>query len=251
MFAITYCSAVVLWFLVVMQPGRRLLLTGTPLQNNLTELLSLLHFTMPDIFSPTQECVRRLFSAVGKVCMDICPQDTCRDNYGLSPLLWLFRMFCGGIATTAGMWNNCWFLVFFRWSRLIQISAEVTFVFHASATWWMVFECLIFTCLCSYQSSFLRVSLAFSAWWGSGRCWLGQWWCGQDRPHSPSHHAAICLETPQGWCESVAGRSSRAAVSEYFVTLGFVSTCLCWGCPAVACFVFLSVSKVEVLWILS
>ena len=48
------------------QRGRRLLLTGTPLQNNLTELLSLLHFTMPDIFSPTQDCVQRLFSAVGK-----------------------------------------------------------------------------------------------------------------------------------------------------------------------------------------
>eukprot|EP00117_Sycon_ciliatum_P021106 scpid31460/ scgid5564/ SWI/SNF-related matrix-associated actin-dependent regulator of chromatin subfamily A containing DEAD/H box 1 len=52
-------------------PTRRLLLTGTPLQNNLTELLSLLHFTMPDIFSPTQECIRRLFStASGKTAQD-------------------------------------------------------------------------------------------------------------------------------------------------------------------------------------
>jgi len=31
--------------------GNRLLLTGTPLQNNLSELWSLLHFLLPEIFS--------------------------------------------------------------------------------------------------------------------------------------------------------------------------------------------------------
>lgn len=31
--------------------GRRLLLTGTPLQNNLMELWSLMHFLMPAVFS--------------------------------------------------------------------------------------------------------------------------------------------------------------------------------------------------------
>ncbi len=35
--------------------ANRLLITGTPLQNNLTELWSLLHFLMPDIFTDLQE----------------------------------------------------------------------------------------------------------------------------------------------------------------------------------------------------
>ena len=34
---------------------RRLLLTGTPLQNNVMELWSLLNFMMPDIFSDSEE----------------------------------------------------------------------------------------------------------------------------------------------------------------------------------------------------
>ena len=35
--------------------ARRLLLTGTPLQNDITELWSLLNFVMPDIFSDRDE----------------------------------------------------------------------------------------------------------------------------------------------------------------------------------------------------
>ena len=35
---------------VLGKDGNRLLLTGTPLQNNLTELWSLLNFLLPDIF---------------------------------------------------------------------------------------------------------------------------------------------------------------------------------------------------------
>lgn len=34
---------------------RRLLLTGTPLQNNLMELWSLMHFLMPNLFSSHRE----------------------------------------------------------------------------------------------------------------------------------------------------------------------------------------------------
>ena len=37
-------------FVLSMFLNRRLLLTGTPLQNNLMELWSLMHFLMPDIF---------------------------------------------------------------------------------------------------------------------------------------------------------------------------------------------------------
>jgi ATP-dependent DNA helicase len=46
----------VLWFLCLgrelrdYRTGNRLLLTGTPLQNNLSELWSLLNFLLPDIF---------------------------------------------------------------------------------------------------------------------------------------------------------------------------------------------------------
>lgn len=35
---------------ILLSKHRRLLLTGTPLQNNLMELWSLMHFLMPDIF---------------------------------------------------------------------------------------------------------------------------------------------------------------------------------------------------------
>lgn len=41
--------------------GRRLLLTGTPLQNNLSELWSLLHFILPAVFANEQE-FRDLFN---------------------------------------------------------------------------------------------------------------------------------------------------------------------------------------------
>ncbi|EDV25032.1 uncharacterized protein TRIADDRAFT_25151 [Trichoplax adhaerens] len=41
---------------------RKLLLTGTPLQNNLLELFSLLSFTMPDIFHDTKEYILNFFS---------------------------------------------------------------------------------------------------------------------------------------------------------------------------------------------
>ncbi|KFM65528.1 SWI/SNF-related matrix-associated actin-dependent regulator of chromatin subfamily A containing DEAD/H box 1, partial [Stegodyphus mimosarum] len=45
---------------------RRLLLTGTPLQNNLVELMSLLIFAMPHMFSGKTEQIKQMFSAVSK-----------------------------------------------------------------------------------------------------------------------------------------------------------------------------------------
>lgn len=45
---------------------RRLLLTGTPLQNNLVELMSLLIFVMPDMFSSKTPQLKQMFSAVSK-----------------------------------------------------------------------------------------------------------------------------------------------------------------------------------------
>merc|ERR1712098_188472 len=41
---------------------RKLLLTGTPLQNNLVELMSLLIFVMPDMFATKKEQLKKMFS---------------------------------------------------------------------------------------------------------------------------------------------------------------------------------------------
>ena len=48
-------------------PGKRmLLLTGTPLQNNLVELMSLLIFVMPGMFAKKKDQLRKMFSMVRK-----------------------------------------------------------------------------------------------------------------------------------------------------------------------------------------
>lgn len=45
------------------QAKNRLLLTGTPVQNNLLELMSLLNFVMPHMFSSSTSEIRRMFSS--------------------------------------------------------------------------------------------------------------------------------------------------------------------------------------------
>jgi len=47
------------------QARRRLLLTGTPLQNNLIELMSLLVFLMPDLFFDKTDILKRIFTSFG------------------------------------------------------------------------------------------------------------------------------------------------------------------------------------------
>jgi len=49
----------------LMQARRRLLLTGTPLQNNLIELMSLLVFLMPDFFVDKTDILKRIFTSFG------------------------------------------------------------------------------------------------------------------------------------------------------------------------------------------
>lgn len=46
------------------QAEHRLLLTGTPLQNNLLELMSLLNFIMPSMFSSSTSQLSKMFSMV-------------------------------------------------------------------------------------------------------------------------------------------------------------------------------------------
>lgn len=46
------------------QAEHRLLLTGTPLQNNLLELMSLLNFIMPSMFSSSTTQLSKMFSMV-------------------------------------------------------------------------------------------------------------------------------------------------------------------------------------------
>lgn len=45
------------------QAQNRLLLTGTPVQNNLLELMSLLNFVMPRMFSTSTSGIQRMFSS--------------------------------------------------------------------------------------------------------------------------------------------------------------------------------------------
>lgn len=53
--------------LIKIRSKRRVLLTGTPLQNNLVELMSLLVFTMPRMFMPKITHVETLFSAASRI----------------------------------------------------------------------------------------------------------------------------------------------------------------------------------------
>lgn len=48
--------------LSLVQAKQRLLLTGTPLQNNLLELMSLLIFTVPQLFSGKTDDVKKMFT---------------------------------------------------------------------------------------------------------------------------------------------------------------------------------------------
>eukprot|EP00095_Tigriopus_kingsejongensis_P007896 maker-scaffold1406_size42870-snap-gene-0.11 protein:Tk07896 transcript:maker-scaffold1406_size42870-snap-gene-0.11-mRNA-1 annotation:"low quality protein: swi snf-related matrix-associated actin-dependent regulator of chromatin subfamily a containing dead h box 1-like" len=48
--------------LMRVQASRKLLLTGTPLQNNLVELMSLLVFVMPEMFANKKEQLKKMFS---------------------------------------------------------------------------------------------------------------------------------------------------------------------------------------------
>jgi SWI/SNF-related matrix-associated actin-dependent regulator 1 of chromatin subfamily A len=47
--------------LVKIKSKAKLLLTGTPLQNNLVELMSLLYFVMPDIFHHQTDHINKIF----------------------------------------------------------------------------------------------------------------------------------------------------------------------------------------------
>ena len=51
----------------------RILLTGTPLQNNLLELMSLLNFVMPDMFAQKIQYIKSYFSKNAKVPTDKLP----------------------------------------------------------------------------------------------------------------------------------------------------------------------------------
>jgi SWI/SNF-related matrix-associated actin-dependent regulator 1 of chromatin subfamily A len=49
--------------LIQIKSKRKLLLTGTPLQNNIVELMSLLYFVMPDIFHHKTQYLNKIFAS--------------------------------------------------------------------------------------------------------------------------------------------------------------------------------------------
>ncbi|NXU58701.1 SMRCD regulator, partial [Turnix velox] len=53
-------------YLMTINARNRLLLTGTPVQNNLLELMSLLNFVMPHMFSSSRSEIQRMFSSKTK-----------------------------------------------------------------------------------------------------------------------------------------------------------------------------------------
>jgi SNF2 family DNA or RNA helicase len=74
------------------QARHRFLLTGTPLQNNLLELMSLLNFIMPDMFRTNKETLSRIFSGIllaRKVEMLITSLLHCRVN-GSNANFWIY-----------------------------------------------------------------------------------------------------------------------------------------------------------------
>lgn len=66
------CVNINLFYCDFFQAERRLLLTGTPLQNNLLELMSLLSFVMPEIFSGKTEHLKKIFSMITVSVKDKC-----------------------------------------------------------------------------------------------------------------------------------------------------------------------------------
>ncbi len=53
---------IAIYEIIYFQASRKLLLTGTPMQNNLVELMSLLVFVMPEMFANKKEDLKKMFS---------------------------------------------------------------------------------------------------------------------------------------------------------------------------------------------
>uniref|UniRef100_A0A4W5QIF5 SNF2 related chromatin remodeling ATPase with DExD box 1a n=1 Tax=Hucho hucho TaxID=62062 RepID=A0A4W5QIF5_9TELE len=76
--------------LMAINAEHRLLLTGTPLQNNLLELMSLLNFIMPSMFSSSTTQIAKMFSMRGK--------DTPKVTYTEKYWMLYVKMCVGGCA---------------------------------------------------------------------------------------------------------------------------------------------------------
>lgn len=60
--------------LIQIRPKWRLLLTGTPIQNNLQELVSLLNFIKEDVFMDAEDQLRQIFKVHAKGVVNLLSQ---------------------------------------------------------------------------------------------------------------------------------------------------------------------------------
>ena len=110
--------------------ANRLLLTGTPLQNNLHELWALLNFLLPDVFNSSDVCLT--FVCLVVLLRSCCFPAVCRNTS--SPLLYCLNTYPFPVPT-----NQCcvtWSYWFVKW--LFPFQANRSFFPPGTVSTWPI-----------------------------------------------------------------------------------------------------------------